>query len=75
VIPVSDEHVACVESDFDTNDVMREVTNKVLEAARTKSPEIECFGDIDGHLITHPADGQCFAKLYEGSGYLTAWEV
>jgi hypothetical protein len=75
VMSVSSELVAHVEDDFDTNDVMREVTNKLLDAARKRNPSIECFDDIDEHLVTNPADDECFAKFYEDSGYLTAWEL
>lgn len=75
LIPVSDAQVAHVESDFDTNDVMRDVTNKLLDAARKRSTSIECFDDIDAYLVAHPDDDEFFAKLYEESGYLTAWEV
>jgi hypothetical protein len=75
VMPVSSEHVARVEHDFDTNDVMREVTNKLLDAARTRNPSIECFGDIDAYLMANPAEDECFTKFYEASGYLTAWEL
>ena len=75
VIPVCDEHVACVQCDLDTNDLMREVTNKLLDSARTRSAEIECFDDIDAYLISNPADDACFLKLYKDSGYLTAWQL
>jgi hypothetical protein len=75
VILASSEFVARVEDDLDTNDVMREVTNKLLDATRKRNPSIECFDDIDAHLVTNPADDEYFARFYEDSGYLTAWEL
>lgn len=75
VIPVRDEYVARVQRDFDTNDIMREVTNKLLDSARTRSTKIECFDDVDAYLVSNPADDECFVKFYEDSGYVTAWEI
>ncbi len=75
VLPARDEHVARVQRDFDTNDVMREATNKLLDSARTRSAEIECFDDIDAYLVSNPADDECFVKFYEDSGYLNVWKM
>lgn len=75
VIPVSDEHVESVERDFDTNEIMREATNNLLNLARTRNREIENLRDIDGYLVSNPSEDKSFAKFYEDSGYLTAWEV
>jgi hypothetical protein len=75
VISVPDEHVASVEQDIDTNDLMREVTNRLLDAARSKSPGIESIHDIDAYLVSNPADDEYFAKFYDDSGYLSAWQA
>jgi uncharacterized protein YycO len=73
VISVSDEHVESVERDFDTNEVMREVTNNLLNLARTRNREIESLRDVDDYLVSNPSEDKFFAKFYEDSGYLTAW--
>src|SRR5258708_4770272 len=73
VTPVSDEHVESVERDFDTNEVMREVTNKLLNLARTRTLKIENLHDIDEFLVSNPSEDKSFAKFYEDSGYLIAW--
>lgn len=75
VLPVCDEDVARVQLDLDTNDVMREVANRLLDSARTRSAEIECFDDIDAYLVLNPADDECLVKFYEDSGYLTVWKT
>lgn len=75
VIAVSDDYVAQIERHFDTNDVMRDVTNRLLESARTKSAAIESLNDINEYLEANPAEDMSFAKFYEESGYLTAWEA
>jgi Permuted papain-like amidase enzyme, YaeF/YiiX, C92 family len=75
VMPVSDEYVRNVERDFDTNEAMREVTNKLLGLARTRHGEIESLRDIDTYLVSNPSEDEKFAMYFEDSGYLTAWEV
>jgi len=75
LIAVTDEQVERMERDFDTNDVMRASTNRILELARRRSPDIEGLHDIDAHLVENPCEDALFAKFYEDSGYLTAWEA
>jgi hypothetical protein len=75
VKPVSDEHVETVERDFDTNEVMREVTNNLLNLARTRNRGIENLRDIDDYLVSNPSEDKSLAKFYDDSGYLSAWKA
>lgn len=75
VIQVSDAHVAEITRDFDTNDVMRELTNALLKSARTVNPRIESLRDIDAHLVETVSDDERFARFFTESGYLTAWQA
>lgn len=75
VLPVRDEDFASVKLDLDTNDVVREATNKLLDFARTRNAEIECFDDVNAYLVSNPADDEFFAKFYDDSGYLIAWKT
>jgi len=73
VVSVSEEQVASVQRHFDTTVHMREITNRLLEMARIASPTIESLNDIDVYLTTHPAEDEAIGRLFEESGYLTAW--
>lgn len=75
LVEVSDEYVARVESDIDTNNVMRAGTNAVIAAARNLASGIASLGDIDAHLLEYPSDDERFARIFEESGYLTAWQA
>lgn len=74
-IQVSSIEVARWERLEDTTQEMRDVTNRLLDGARTKNPAIQSLNDINDHVIQHPEDDDFLAKLLHSSGYLTIWET
>ncbi len=57
----------------DKTQLMRDVSNALLTAARRVSAGIESINDIDEYLLANPKADEALSQALEASGYLYAW--
>jgi hypothetical protein len=71
---ITDHDVERWDNDADMTQVMRDVTNTLLNGIRKKNKDIQNLNDVDSRLIEHPEDDAYYCELLHKSGYLTLWQ-
>jgi hypothetical protein len=74
-VDISDTEKAAIDNIPNTQQMMIEATNILLEGARKINPGIQCLSDLDRFLIHSPEHDGDFAALYVSSGYLNLWKI
>ncbi|MCK4945037.1 MAG: hypothetical protein KAS59_02115 [Alphaproteobacteria bacterium] len=71
---VSADERSLWENRMDTIKMTMDAQNAILDVARSLSPVIEKFGDLDQMLQEHPEWDSKIAKAHRDSGYLDIWQ-
>jgi hypothetical protein len=74
-VAVTAEEAAHWESSLDMPQMMRDATNAVLDAARSRNAMIQSFDDLNRHLMATPGDDAFICDALVSSGYLTLWAI
>ena len=73
-LTLSEEEAAAWEANPDATQTMRDVTNVVLDAVRTKDASVQSLNDIDFHLIKYPGNDDFVLAAFESSGFMEVWK-
>lgn len=70
----TDEDIALAQS-VDLTQQMRDATAALIDAARTRNPNILDLNDINQHLVVHPSDDAFILNVLRESGFLDVWRA
>lgn len=74
-VSITAEEAAAWNDYPDATQMMRDVTNAVLDGVRVKNEAVQSFSDLHVHLIEHPEDDDYVLGCIRSSGYLDLWRI
>ena len=74
-LPVSQNEIEAIHEVGDTTEIMRKVTNILLNKLRELDNKVESVNDIDHLVIKSPELDDAVSKALKESGYLDFWKV